>query len=915
MNFTARFFKKPWQDKRADVRAKAVASSDDPALVEQLASLAQDDEAAEVRLAALRRLNSPARWLAAREKDQATAIQNAADLVLLKASLKGGSDNTGERAGQQWVAHFANESQRRQVAQKAADPAMRRMALQGITAQGFLGDCYASEKDKTLAAELLARIDQPSTLERLAESLRKSSKAKAQAAAARLADLNAEAGGSDPDHAEAERLVVEIEKLSREGGRNGLAQGLAALVKRWESVRSPDPALERRFLGARGIVESALARPAKPEATSEADSDPSKTTTETEAEPPLNPALAEAAQAIQAAIRQKKGQPPLRELLGNWDRAWNALGQPGEAETALKERMLPLVKEIQHQLEFQQQAGQTPAKGTNKSQSSDTSPNTSKPAASGPSAEAITAMLDELSATLEASELVKAARQLAKAQQALKSARGKGSAAARLNRLEGRFREIKDYQHWSNNQHREELIERVQALAGSGQHPDAISAALQEARKEWQRLESLEKLPGDKRRFASPSGQWRRFQKACQSAFDDAKPFFEKRSQVQNEHLDVLNAFIDQSKALAEDEASKTPALLEAQRTARQAIRRLDELPPGERGAAAGKLRDLMNTLSSAIEQRFEAVAQKKRALIGEAEALLEESDLKAAIDKAKGLQQKWKASGSGKRAEDQKLWKAFRKPIDQLFDQLGEKRQAEKEANQAQVQALEALCEQAEALGKLSAEELESAPGRMQALLDEWSDSPVKPPARLVKRLDTARDVLKQRLAEKDDQARARFRARLDELCLAIQQFADSPEQAAQQAAALLEQPEAANTPLLAQARERLQAVLGAQGQGQSAMDQAEQRRATARELVVEMEFVSGQESPAEDSQLRMEYQVSRLAERMRGGNQLPEIDEELLDMQLRWIDCLPLPPADFAALDPRQQAARVVLERMAGG
>jgi len=890
-----------------DVRAKAVASSDDPALVEQLASFAQDDEAAEVRLAALRRLNSPARWLAAREKDKDAPIQEAADQVLFKASLKVG-DNAAERAGQQWLAHFASESQRRQVARKAADPAMRRMALQGISAQGFLGDCFASEKDKTLAAELLARIDQPSTLERLAESLRKSSKAKAQAAAARLADLNAEAGGSDPDHAEAERLVVEIEKLSREGGRNGLSEGLAALLKRWESVRSPDPALERRFLGARGIVESALARPASPEAASEADTDQPQANSDTQDEPSLNPDLAEAAQAIQAAIRQKKGQP-LRELLGNWDRAWNALGQPGEAETALKERMLPLVKEIQHQLEFQQQAGQTSDKAKTGKRSK------GKSDANAPSAEDITALLDELSATLEASELVKAAKQLARAQQALKSARGKGSAAARLNRLEGRFREIKDYQHWSNNQHREELIERVQALAGSGQHPDAISAALQEARKEWQRLESLEKLPGDKRRFASPSGQWRRFQKACQSAFDDAKPFFEKRSQVQNEHLDVLNTFIDQSKALAEDEASKTPALLEAQRTARQAIRRLDELPPGERGAAAGKLRDLMNALSSAIEQRFEAVAVKKRALVREAESLSDEADLKTAIDKAKGLQQKWKASGSGKRAEDQKLWKAFRKPIDQLFDQLGEKRQAEKEANQAQVQALEALCEQAEALGKLSAEELESAPGRMQALLDEWSDSPVKPPARLVKRLDTARDVLKQRLAEKDDQARARFRARLDELCLAIQQFADSPEQAAQQASALLEEPESANTPLLAQARERLQAVLGAQGQGQSAMDEAEQRQADARQLVVEMEFVSGQESPAEDNQIRMEYQVARLAERMSGGGRLPEIDEELLGLQQRWVNCLPLPPAEFAALDPRQQAARAVLEQMAGG
>src|SRR5699024_8835717 len=64
--------------------------------------------------------------------------------------------------------------------------------------------------------------------------------------------------------------------------------------------------------------------------------------------------------------------------------------------------------------------------------------------------------------------------------------------SGRLGRLEGRLREMRNWEHWSNNQRRDELIERVEQLAGSGQHPDAISAALKDARRQWQQLEELE---------------------------------------------------------------------------------------------------------------------------------------------------------------------------------------------------------------------------------------------------------------------------------------------------------------------------------------------------------------------------------------------------------------------------------------
>jgi hypothetical protein len=57
-----------------------------------------------------------------------------------------------------------------------------------------------------------------------------------------------------------------------------------------------------------------------------------------------------------------------------------------------------------------------------------------------------------------------------------------------------------------------------------------------------------------------------------------------------------------------------------------------------------------------------------------------------------------------------------------------------------------------------------------------------------------------------------------------------------------------------------------------------------TAREVLVELEFVAGVASPAEDRERRMNYQVSRLSARMRGGSSANP-DRELTELFARWF------------------------------
>jgi hypothetical protein len=64
------------------------------------------------------------------------------------------------------------------------------------------------------------------------------------------------------------------------------------------------------------------------------------------------------------------------------------------------------------------------------------------------------------------------------------------------------------------------------------------------------------------------------------------------------------------------------------------------------------------------------------------------------------------------------------------------------------------------------------------------------------------------------------------------------------------------------------------------------------AREILVQLEFLAGIDSPAEDRQRRMSHQVRRLSSRMRsGGTATPE--RELDDLLAAWFAQTPQPPA----------------------
>ncbi len=895
MKLTSRLFGKPaWENRDPDLRAQAVADSHDADLIEKLPELAQHDESPAVRLIALRRINTEAFWLDARLRESEEAIIEAADEFLARVVMrKPNPDMLKERL--EWFARIDQAELVRSAARQAPDEGLRAAALERIQSPGFLGDCYMSERSEELAARILERIDQESTLQRIVDKLRKTNKKRARAAEQRLATIATVAGHDGTVTQMARRLVERAEALTRGDGSGNRGQALERLESEWQDLQSVPEALERRFGGAVRIVRNSLNRPAPaPTPTESADTPAEPDEVETA---PADAQLLRIAGRLRHAGEGTGDTSADSRLLADWDRAWNALSQPGQADQDLREEMLPLLRQIQKRHE----TASKPAPVKPKQASVDTA--------------GLDKQLDEIAGMLEDGEL-------GKAHDALGKLRGRinqipvrqrpKKVLGRQQRMEGRLKEMRNWQHWSNNKIRDELIDQVEQLAESDQHPDAITSALKEARSEWQRLESLEVLPGDKRRFAAPPGQWRRFQAACKQAFEQARPFFEKRSEVKEQNLELLDAFIEKGMQAAEVESPESGELLGFMRKARQAIRRLDDLPPKARGASAGRLKELMNRLSNRLDEAYEQVELAKRRLVAEARELAHEKDLATAIDRAKALQARWQKSGSGRRRIEQQLWKEFREPIDPLFEQLDHQREEKKQEHQEAVAELEALCRQAEELAGLNDAELAEAEGRFRGLSDDWHARSRRPQG-LDKRFSAAEDKFSRRMGELREQAREKANRALETLAGAVQmawQQRLNGDEASSTGSEEL--PAIDDTPLAQRLCDKLEGMRDADP---AELEQrVRENGEAARQIAVEMEFLAGVETPKVDRQQRMDYQVKRLARQLSDRDGQPDLATEFSALLERWYEAFPQPPEEYDELASRIDKCRKVLQSMIG-
>ena len=421
------------------------------------------------------------------------------------------------------------------------------------------------------------------------------------------------------------------------------------------------------------------------------------------------------------------------------------------------------------------------------------------------------------------------------------------SIETKLTPLHARYAELKQQQSWANRRRREMICDDIEQLASSGLHPDALALRVREAREEWQRLDAAEGLGA-----GAESGFTRRFQALCHRALKPAKAYFDKRDEVRKSHSGDIEKLLQEAASLPA-EISDWKAAGQLRQKLGDALRSLDGVDPRTRTELARQIKAAIAALAARLDTHAEQVEAEKLRLIGRAKALQQQADGRSVAREARELQQQWTALGNGRRGADQRQWKEFRGALDAAFGRLDTARkQRDEQATAARAQA-DALLAEIETLAGAGA-----TPESKTALHDidaRWQALDGVDRA-LEQRYRKAREAIESGLKQ------AARRKRLASFTQTLEKYAllravESGTQSTESATTSWAEP-----PAPAAFAAALDARLA---RAPTAAASGERDEESARDLLVELEFFAGLDTPAEDRQRRMNFQVQRLASRMR--------------------------------------------------
>ncbi|MBK1644722.1 hypothetical protein CKO25_08690 [Thiocapsa imhoffii] len=532
------------------------------------------------------------------------------------------------------------------------------------------------------------------------------------------------------------------------------------------------------------------------------------------------------------------------------------------------------------------------------------------------------AKLDELEEALCAGELRKADPLFQSARAGLELIELSGlpketyqAIATRLQHLAPRLRELQNWRRWGADQHRDALCEDMEQLAASELSPATRYEQLIRLRSDWKEL--------DKTGPRANQAVWERFQQASNRVQDDCRPFIEEQAAARESNRLARESVCDQIEdflAKIDWERVDWKRVLRAERETRQIWAAIGPVEPRHVKALEGRFRHALKQLDRRLDAERKRNQAMKQALVQQIEALREEPDLDAAIERTKVLQRQWQTTVPARHKEENKLWQSFRAACDSVFERRAALNQAHADELKAHLATREAICTDA-----LAQAEQQTDPRQLDAALKglerRWEEAQSLPIPRqhagaLNEQWRNARATLKQRIqAGEEQQRRAAFdllerqaticerleRTLLDETCAAP----ISAEEAEQAWAQLPRHPEPEIQEAIS-ARFTTALTAAHDLQARHTLHQRQLENAERRgQLCLQLEILAGVETPRELAQQRMEFQVARLTERMVDGEDDPLQGSARLLRE--WYLCGPAPLSD--GMDARFARVRTAL------
>lgn len=502
---------------------------------------------------------------------------------------------------------------------------------------------------------------------------------------------------------------------------------------------------------------------------------------------------------------------------------------------------------------------------------------------------------------LQAGNTRKAARFRQAVEDAMQAAPAVPADLARsLQTLDGKLNELRQWKDYVAAPKRIELIEEMEALVGSQEKPQALAEHIRALQQEWRTI--------NKGIASDASGDVERFQQAYQAAFKPCHAYLAALAAARRENLEARKQVLERLKAFEASQQSGQPDYSLVGQVLREAPREWRNHSPVDPDAnrpAEIDFHRTMDRLRKILNAWYESNEADKKSLITQARHLSTVEDTAQAIDGLKRLQGQWKETGPVPRDLSQSLWDEFRALCDAVY-QRREQAYAQHSAGlvAAKAQAV-ALCEQVEQAGSEPAADRLGAHAKVRewhAAFDAMAELPRADARGLRDRFERAVTRYEAGLAQQDLRDAESAESNLFEAArhlraceravarMAAPEERDALKSAAEAFIAGIQRWPKGGLQALKQALSRVDSA--------SAADDAT-RESTLRLLCIRCEILSATPTPPEDEELRRDYQMRLLMERMGQASSIDDRDWDA--MMLEWISIGAIAPEVHDGLQRR--------------
>ncbi len=452
---------------------------------------------------------------------------------------------------------------------------------------------------------------------------------------------------------------------------------------------------------------------------------------------------------------------------------------------------------------------------------------------------------------------------------------------AKVEQLDEALSKLLDWKNFAVEPKQQELIDQMQVLTESQDNPEALASKIRRLQDQWK---SLSKDSQDQQ-------LWEVFHKLAEQAYQPCKVYYDQKSEIRRSNIEKRRTLVSQLNDYVtaqpwEGNGAESIDWKLAEKLIGTAIREWQSYAPTDRDAnkpVQKKFDRLLDSLRSKLSAHQQQNAERKQQLIAQVDALLENSDKRAATEKVKQLQAQWQKVGVVPRKQEQKLWRLFRASCDAVFAQRHQQSVEFKAELNTHKGVAEELIKEVLTLGALSGKALLDGRARVTECKRKFSavgNLPKAAVASINQRFQSAVTAFDTAVTNQRAQAKLQLWDNIFTAGAMIGLAQTTSDESASDA--LLTKAQDFMASVEQWPKNGYQALEKKMARG-SALDRTKDYQKALQLLCIRAEILAYQETPPEDKALRMQYQVSRLQQGF-GQNSSPN-GVSIQDLVIEWI------------------------------